>query len=54
MKLPSSKTVQVELGKVEGFWSVLQLLQQALAKYLNAEQESLADVKSNQSAVPCE
>ncbi len=30
----------MELGKVEGFWSVLQLLQQALAEYLNVEQRA--------------
>ncbi len=30
----------MELGKVEGFWSVVQLLQQALAKVLNVEQRA--------------
>ncbi len=29
--------LQVELGKVEGFWRALQLLQQALVKYLNVK-----------------
>ncbi len=28
---------QVELGKVEGFWSTLRLLKQTLAEYLNVE-----------------
>ncbi len=37
---PHSRLVQVELGKVEGFWSTLQLLQQALAKYLIVEQQA--------------
>ncbi len=40
MTLPRSRSIQVELGKVEGFWSVLQLLQQALAKYVNVEQQA--------------
>ncbi len=35
--MKSSKSMQVELGEVEGFWSVMQLLQQTLAKYLNVE-----------------
>ncbi len=30
----------MELGKVEGFWSTLQLPQQALAKYFNIEQQA--------------
>ncbi len=34
------RSIQVELGKVEGFWSALQLLQQALAKYLNVEPQA--------------
>ncbi len=54
MKSPCSKSIQVELGKVEGFWSVLQLLQQALAKNLDVEQQVHwllpADMKINQSA----
>ncbi len=37
---PRCRSLQVELGKVEGFFSVLQLLQQALAKYLNVEQQA--------------
>ncbi len=40
MKSPHSRSIQVELGKVEGFWSTLQLLQQALVKYLNVEQQA--------------
>ncbi len=46
----------MELGKLEGFWSELQLLQQALAKYLNVKQQFAlaADVKRNQSAASCE
>ncbi len=40
MKSPCSRSIQVELGKVEGFWSKLQLLQQALAKYLNFEHQT--------------
>ncbi len=36
IKLPCGRSVQVELGKVECF----QLLQQALAKYLNVEQQA--------------
>ncbi len=35
-----SRSIQVELGKVEGFWSTLQLLQQALDKHLNVEQRA--------------
>ncbi len=31
---PHSRSIQVELGKVEGFWTTLQLLQQALAHWL--------------------
>ncbi len=31
---------QVELGKVEGFWRALQLLQQALVMHLNVEQQA--------------
>ncbi len=30
----------VELGKVEGFWSALQLPQEALAEYFNIEQQA--------------
>ncbi len=30
----------MELGKVEGFWSALHLLQQTLVKYLNVEQRA--------------
>ncbi len=37
---PHSRPIQVELGKVEGFLSVLQLLPNALAKYLNIEQRA--------------
>ncbi len=37
---PRSRSIQVELGKVEGFWSVLQLLAQAWANYLNVEQRA--------------
>ncbi len=40
MKLLRNRSIQVELGKVEGFWSMLQLLKQALAKYLNVEQQA--------------
>ncbi len=49
----------MELGKEEGFWSTLQLLQQALAKYLDAEQQAhwmLMQKKTTtkkQSAAPC-
>ncbi len=35
--IKSPWSIQVELGKEEGIWSVLQLLQQTLAKYLNVE-----------------
>ncbi len=37
---PRSRSIQVKLGKVEGFWSVLLLLKQTLAKYLNVEQRA--------------
>ncbi len=38
---PCGRSIQVELGKVKGFWSMLQQLQQALAKYFwNVEQQS--------------
>ncbi len=50
MKLPYSRSIQVELGKVEGFWSALQL-QQALGKYLNVEQQAhwlLMQTETNQ------
>ncbi len=40
MTFPRSKSLQVELRKVEGFWSELQLLQQTLSKYLNVEQQA--------------
>ncbi len=40
MKSPCSRSIQVELGEVEGLWSVLQLLQQTLAEYLNVEQQA--------------
>jgi len=40
MKSLHSRSIQVELGKVEGFWSVLRLLQQVLAEFLNVEQEA--------------
>ncbi len=51
-----SRYIQVELGKVEGFWSMLQLLQQALAENLKVKHRSslAADTKRNQSAVPCD
>ncbi len=48
MTFPCSRSIQVELGKVEGFWNELQLLQQALAKYLNVG--SLFQEKSVHSA----
>ncbi len=40
MKLPLSRSRQVELGMVEGSWSSLQLLQQVLVQYLNAEHQA--------------
>ncbi len=40
MKSPRSRSIQVELGEVEGVWSVLQLLQQEPDKYLNVEQQA--------------
>ncbi len=49
MKLPHSRSAQVELGKVEGFWSALPLLQKALAKYSNIEQPVY-----NKSTAPCQ
>ncbi len=36
---PHNRSIQVELGKVEGFESTLQLLKQALVIYLNVEQQ---------------
>ncbi len=35
-----SRYIQVELGKVEGFWSMLQLLQQALAENLKVKHQA--------------
>ncbi len=40
MKSPHSRSMRVELGKVEGFSSALQLQQQALARYLNVKKQS--------------
>ncbi len=37
---PYSRSILVELGKVEGFWSMLQLVQQSQAKYLIVEQQA--------------
>ncbi len=43
-----SRYIQGELGKVEGFWSALQLLQQAQANLIGC------CYKKNQSAAPCD
>ncbi len=54
MKSPRSRSIQVELGEVEGFWSVLQLLQQEPdQKYLNVEQQA-EKLKNWKSATACE
>ncbi len=49
MKLPLSRSRQVELGMVEGSWSSLQLLQQVLAQYLNAEHQAHWLLMQNES-----